>query len=595
MSSSDLENINFKPFFINTNLVLENEDLLTSDNLFSTIAGNTGNSYIGYAIIKIIYGHYKKVDQIQSIWNYDFSKTNQDTRYINENYTHVVFCMQDQLNTNEVFKNIPWNKITKFIEKINLPFIPVSVGANCAYNDSIFYDLHKILNKDLIRFINTLASKSEFIQVRGEMTYDLLKRLGVKNAVPVGCPTFFEELNPNKQIIKKPFDENFKVMKNMTTLFKPNGPEPVILQDEKNTIDCLFFNNIIQNKYYKASDKFLIKKFLFDNQKVSAFTSIDKWKDYVSQFDFLLGSRVHGAVLALNSKPEGVVAFVSQGDIRAFEMTKLLKIPYYDFLTNDVGNKSIEELYELACFDDFNKNYKNNYNNFMDILKKSGVPLEKTQDFKTENDKIPQLTQLSKEDVIDNIFNQVNLAYTENKNNIAKRENYIPIFKNKKLKHNVILFDKKGNNIDKKRSKSSIMSLYQKQIERSIKLKIQTQMPLKYEDYLNYFYSIDLQGKFDSMAKKYKHKKIFIYGAGQISKCILENFDLSCLNIVGVCDRIFKDDENEKYFQYKAHSYEWVSKLDIQVCLLFILNVKEIKNCFKADKIKLKYEEVVKI
>lgn len=83
MSSSDLENINFKPFFINTNLVLENEDLLTSDNLFSTIAGNTGNSYIGYAIIKIIYGHYKKVDQIQSIWNYDFSKTNQDTRYIN--------------------------------------------------------------------------------------------------------------------------------------------------------------------------------------------------------------------------------------------------------------------------------------------------------------------------------------------------------------------------------------------------------------------------------------------------------------------------------------------------------------------------------
>ena len=53
--------------------------------------------------------------------------------------------------------------------------------------------------------------------------------------------------------------------------------------------------------------------------------------------------------------------------------------------------------------------------------------------------------------------------------------------------------------------------------------------------------------------------------------------------------------KNEKYFQYKAHSYEWVSKLDIQVCLLFILNVKEIKNCFKADKIKLKYEEVVKI
>ncbi|UKI41569.1 MAG: hypothetical protein L6V95_00385 [Candidatus Melainabacteria bacterium] len=62
-------------------------------------------------------------------------------------------------------------------------------------------------------------------------------------------------------------------------------------------------------------------------------------------------------------------------------------------------------------------------------MKKNGVPLEKTQDFKTQNDKIPQLTQLSKEDVIDNIFNQVNLAYSENKNNIAKEKIIFPYLK----------------------------------------------------------------------------------------------------------------------------------------------------------------------
>ncbi|MCI5824979.1 MAG: polysaccharide pyruvyl transferase family protein [Candidatus Gastranaerophilales bacterium] len=594
MSSSDLENINFKPFFINTNLVLENEDLLTSDNLFSTIAGNTGNSYIGYAIIKIIYGHYKKVDQIQNIWNYDFSKTNQDTRYINENYTHVVFCMQDQLNTNEVFKNIPWNKITKFIEKINLPFIPVSVGANCAYNDSIFCDLHKILNKDLIRFINTLASKSELIGVRGEMTLDVLNRLGVKNVLPVGCPTFYEELNPNKQIIKKPFNQNFKIILNNSDILKNyNGNRCWILQDEIDIVNFLYFNQSLSHYGINLNNKeqALLKEYIANNN-IAFIPSIETWKDKVAENDFYMGSRVHGGVIALNSS---VPTLICQNDIRAFEMTDLLNIPYLNILKLFSENKPIEFYYNTISFDDYNKNFKNNYNNFMNFLIKNGVPLEKTQDFKTQNDKIPQLTQLSKEDVIDNIFNQVNLAYSENKNNIAKRENYIPIFKNKKLKHNIVLFDKKGNNISKKCSKSSIMSLYRKQIERSIKLKMQTQMPLKYEDYLSYFYSIDLQGKFDNMAKKYKNKKIFIYGAGQISKCILENFDLSCLNIVGVCDRIFKDDENEKYFQYKAHSYEWVSKLEYQVCLLFILNVKEIKNCFKADKIKLKYEEVVKI
>ena len=163
---------NFRPFFINTNLVLENEDLQTIDTLWSTIAGNIGNSYIGYSIIKIIYGHYKKVNQIQSIWNYDFSKTNEDTKYINENYTHVIFCMQDQLNLKKIFRNLPWAKITNFIKKINIPFVPVSVGANCDYNDGTFCDLHKNLNKDLVKFIQILASKSEFVGVRGEMTFD---------------------------------------------------------------------------------------------------------------------------------------------------------------------------------------------------------------------------------------------------------------------------------------------------------------------------------------------------------------------------------------------------------------------------------------
>lgn len=108
---------NFRPFFINTNLVLENEDIYTFDNLWSTIAGNTGNSYIGYSIIKIIYGHYKKVDQIQSIWNYDFSQIDKDISFINENYTHLIFCFQNQLNSDKHFSNLPWKGITKFIKK----------------------------------------------------------------------------------------------------------------------------------------------------------------------------------------------------------------------------------------------------------------------------------------------------------------------------------------------------------------------------------------------------------------------------------------------------------------------------------------------
>ncbi len=586
--------VQFRPFFINTNLVLENEDIQTFDNLWSTIAGNTGNSYIGYSIIKIIYGHYKKVDQIQSIWNYDFSKTNEDTKFINENYTHVIFCMQDQLNTNKVFRNLPWNKMTKFIEKINIPFIPVSIGANCAYNDNKFCDLHKTLNKDLIRFIKTLASKSELMGVRGEMTLDVLNRLGIKNALPVGCPTFYEELNPNKQIIKKPFNKDFKILRNITTIFKPSGNEPIILQDEKNVIDSLYFNNVIRENCFKEAERFLIKNFFFNNN-ILTFTSIDRWKKYVSKFDFLVSSRVHGAVLALNSKNEGIPVFVSQGDIRAYEMTKLLNVPYCDFLNHNIDKKTVEELYELANFNNYNKSFKNNYNNFMNFLRKNGIPLDKTQDFESKYAQMPELNQLSKDEIFENIINKYNVLYCSQKNKVKKREFYIPVFKNRVLKHNIVLCNENEHYIGQKRSIKDVMPLYRKQIEKNLKIKMTTQTPIKYEDYLNYFYAVDLQSKINKLTQKYKNKPIIIYGAGIISKCIIENFDLSGLNIMGVCDRIFKEEENKKFFCYNTYSNKSLDEIDAKICFLFILKTKEVKKEFKINNIKIKCEEFIRV
>ena len=52
----------------------------------------------------------------------------------------------------------------------------------------------------------------------------------------------------------------------------------------------------------------------------------------------------------------------------------------------------------------------------------------------------------------------------------------------------------------------------------------------------------------EKMAKKYKNKKIVIYGAGQFFQCIKDNYDLSSLNIVAVSDR--------KFLERKALTYD---------------------------------------
>ena len=59
----------------------------------------------------------------------------------------------------------------------------------------------------------------------------------------------------------------------------------------------------------------------------------------------------------------------------------------------------------------------------------------------------------------------------------------------------------------------------------------------------DYLKNYDIQKKIDSFAKKYKNKKIVIYGAGKLSDFIFKNYNLSKLNIIAVADKKFSEKE----------------------------------------------------
>ena len=56
MQISRRNKLEFKQFFINSNICLENDDISTYEKFMTAIAGNTGNSYITYALIKELFG-----------------------------------------------------------------------------------------------------------------------------------------------------------------------------------------------------------------------------------------------------------------------------------------------------------------------------------------------------------------------------------------------------------------------------------------------------------------------------------------------------------------------------------------------------------
>lgn len=88
-------------------------------------------------------------------------------------------------------------------------------------------------------------------------------------------------------------------------------------------------------------------------------------KNYLSHFKFLVGTRLHGSICAINS---GLPAMCCNGDSRAQEMCDFLHIPYYPHVDE---NTDVLKLYEQADIDDLNKNYPMLFDNFKDFIVKN--------------------------------------------------------------------------------------------------------------------------------------------------------------------------------------------------------------------------------
>ena len=87
-------------------------------------------------------------------------------------------------------------------------------------------------------------------------------------------------------------------------------------------------------------------------------------------------------------------------------------------------------------------------------------------------------------------------------------------------------------------------------------------------DFREYLKTYNAQDKINKLAKKYKKRKIVIYGAGQFSNAIFQNYDLSGLNIVAICDKKYESKNCENYYNYKCISPDELKDYDCDLILI---------------------------
>jgi Polysaccharide pyruvyl transferase len=338
-----------------------------------TICWNIGNTYITYSILKILFGGPVKVAHLPNAWVDPLPQSLADR--INHTYSHLIFVMQDFIR--EDFKVFPFERVNQFLEKIKIPVVPISLGAN-SFNG---YDLTLVsrLHNEQKRFLALVSDKSAMIGVRGRYTAELLDQMGIKNVQITGAPSYFES-GTTRTIVKRPWNPDGVITTG--AYFNAKLPNSIhVLQDEAYFIDVLFLRgeqdrsdaNLLARPYYEYDMQFTLHLHRKAWQGLLRFfADIGRWKRFYEdqQWRLTIGTRLHSAIFSYN---RGIPAIVTNVDSRARETCEHLGIPYRPDLGPD---SDIAEEYEKLDLSPLNQKYSLLYANFLEYLKVHGLQPE---------------------------------------------------------------------------------------------------------------------------------------------------------------------------------------------------------------------------
>ena len=344
------------PFFLNSNIAVNDESITSYSDLMKITAGNVGNSYITYSLLKEL-GIEKLLPEfhIPNVYHFDYSRTDEISEFINSHCTHVFFILQDQIRSSESYGlQLPYKNIEHLLLKINVPIVIAGLGANSF--SGFTSEFYKCLNPELISFLKFLSERCVELGVRGTFTAEVLNQIGVKNVCAIGCPSYFEE-GKDRIILKK------NKISPDSIFFTSYYPNPLynsnyqICQDdiEADIIKSIAFDTPVEIKEFMQAKRIFEKKYRF-------FPNIENWKEFAQNFNFSIGYRLHGCILSLNS---GIVSVCCNGDSRAREMCELLKIPYMPELD---PKTDLVNLYDEINIDDTNREYSSLYKNFNSFI-----------------------------------------------------------------------------------------------------------------------------------------------------------------------------------------------------------------------------------
>ena len=341
------------------------EDVLQK-NILGT---NSGNLIFAHAAHKTLL-----TDNVK-ITHSGYTANSLKAEEINEKYDYFVlpFANAFRKSFEGHLKNY-----TKLIKKIKIPVVVLGVGAQT----DLKYNMEGMssIDESVKEFVGAVLDKSASIGVRGELTHAYLKKLGFNDVDIIGCPSLFLH-GPDFRIDKKKefLDENSNIAINISPYVKSMGDiavnhfnkykNLVYIPQDQDSMKRMVWGEKASDAVKDTMIPIHINHPAFQENKVRYFVDPVTWIDYLKNFDFSFGTRIHGNITSLLA---GTPAMVFAHDSRTLELARYFEIPHK--LKNEIKpDVDAAELYQEADFSKFNSGHAERFDRYVSFLDKNGI------------------------------------------------------------------------------------------------------------------------------------------------------------------------------------------------------------------------------
>lgn len=312
--------------------------------------------------------------------------TDADIQNYNDNFDYAFLR-----GSNYLHSEMDWENAPAILAKLKIPIVAFGIGAQASTKKPL------CLSRDSIRVLSIISDKSVSIGVRGNYTADVLWSLGIRNFRVVACPTIFRNNDPTLRIdlpaLSSVKDIAYTLRREVDMAYAQDVQRYLSLQretildldkrfdvellaqgevEEKNILWGLpgqrqeAFNILRKDGWLRGTSDRLEHIY---GEKLFYSDSVRDFEIKLQKKQLVLGFRLHGNLLGLANKVPSVYFTY---DTRTAEFAETLQIPHFDVFS---GKKfELEEFWDQALFEKFNRAYYQTYRAMRLFLDENGVP-----------------------------------------------------------------------------------------------------------------------------------------------------------------------------------------------------------------------------